>query len=413
MLVHFIGAAADSADWMAMLRRLLGEFERRMGVKVEIPDKPDQLRATFANALHMAAARGRLVLVFDALNQIEDRDGAPDLVWLPPVIPANVRLILSTLPGRPWEDLKKRGWPVLQVEPLNAPERERLIVDYLQRFAKALDEPRRRRIAQAPQTGNGLYLSTLLNELRLFGRHEDLDRRIDWYLEAADPFALYEKVIERWEQDYEEEGTVSEDLVGRSLTRLWAARRGLSETELLGSLGAEDTPLPRAPWTPLFLAASDALVNRGGLLTFAHDYLREAVRSAYLPTETHHQQIHRMLAEYFDRQERSTRQLDELPWQWQEAAEWQKLSDLLADAASFKLLWEKNEFEVKAYWAQIESHSPIRMEQIYEVAYSFQSGFLHRFKNAFNAGCDFSSEELGFQSCSFASETTRKSESAQ
>jgi hypothetical protein len=41
-----------------------------------IPDKPGVLRATFANALHMIAARGRLVLVLDALNQIKDSDGA-------------------------------------------------------------------------------------------------------------------------------------------------------------------------------------------------------------------------------------------------------------------------------------------------------------------------------------------------
>ena len=36
------------------------------------------------------------------------------------------------------------------------------------------------RAATAPETGNGLYLGTLLNELRLFGHHEDLDRRINW-----------------------------------------------------------------------------------------------------------------------------------------------------------------------------------------------------------------------------------------
>jgi hypothetical protein len=47
----------------------------------------------------MAAAKGRVVLVLDAINQLEDRDGAPDLVWLPPVLPENVRLIVSTLPA--------------------------------------------------------------------------------------------------------------------------------------------------------------------------------------------------------------------------------------------------------------------------------------------------------------------------
>jgi len=258
---------------MAMLRRLLGEFRRRFSIQIEIPDQPDALRMAFANTLQMVAARGRLVLVLDALNQIEDRDGALDLVWLPPVIPANMRLIVSTLSGRPLDDLSKCAWPILTVDPLEAIERETLIIDYLKQFAKQLSGPHRKRIAAAQQSANGLYLTTLLNELRLFGSHEELDQRIGWYLEAAGPLELYRKVIQRWERDYEDRGPESEDIVGESLNRLWAARRGLSETELLESLGKDGSPLPRAVWSPLFLAAADSLVNRGGLLTFAHDFL--------------------------------------------------------------------------------------------------------------------------------------------
>jgi tetratricopeptide (TPR) repeat protein len=365
VIVHFIGAAPDSADWMAMLRRLLGEFERRFGIQVEIPDQPDALHMAFANALHMVAARGRVVLVLDALNQIEDRDGAPDLVWLPPVIPPDLRLVVSTLPGRPWDDLRKRAWPVLTVEPLEPAERETLIEDYLRQFAKQLSPQRRQRIAAAPQSANGLYLTTLLNELRLFGSYEELDQRIGWYLEAADPFELYGKVIARWERDYGKPDLAFDNVVRESLVRLWAARRGLSEAELLESLGAEGSPLPRAVWSPLFLAASDALVNRGGLLTFAHDFLREAVREAYLPTTAHQQREHRTLAGYFHGRPQSPRQLDELPWQWQEAAEWQSLADVLARLGFFEALWKKNEFEVKAYWTRIETQSPLRMEHIY------------------------------------------------
>lgn len=57
LIVHFIGASADSSDWQAMLRRVLGELKRRFDIAHDIPDKPDELRAAFANWLHMASAQ--------------------------------------------------------------------------------------------------------------------------------------------------------------------------------------------------------------------------------------------------------------------------------------------------------------------------------------------------------------------
>jgi hypothetical protein len=363
VLVHFIGAAPDSANWMAMPRRLLGEFLRKFGIEIEISDQPDALRVAFANALHMVAARGRLVLALDALNQIEDREGAPDLVWLPPVIPANVRLVVSKLPGRPWDDLQKRGWPVLTVEPLTVPEREELIVKYLKRYSKELSPEPARRIAAAPQTGNGLYLSTLLNELRQFGSYERLDERIDWYLEAANPFELYGKIIERWEHDCGQPDPACENIVRESLSRLWAARHGLSEAELLESLGASGSPLPRAVWSPLFLAAGDALVNRGGLLTFAHDFLRDA-RMRYLDGEVLQRAAHQLLANFFDtKDDFRIRSADELLWQLKQAANWKTLGARLQNAELVRTIWSANRYEICSSWVALETATPGSLQE--------------------------------------------------
>ena len=374
VLVHFIGAAPDSANWMAMLRRLLGEFHRKFGIQIEIPDQPDALRMAFANALQMVAARGRLVLALDGLNQIEDRDGAPDLAWLPPVIPANVRLLVSALPGRSWDELKRRSWPVLNLEPLTVPEREELIVKYLKRYSKTLSPGPAHHIAAAPQAGNGLYLSTLLNELRQFGFYESLNERIDWYLQAANPVELYRKVIERWEQDYGKPDPACENIVRESLTRLWAARRGLSETELLESLGTPGSPLPRAHFSPLYLAAGDALVNRGGLLTFAHSYLRAAVENKYLQTVEAKRTAHGRLAIYFEFSPLPTqvatdgslhfdegaaatsRALDEEPWQLEAACQWEALAHHLCFLPVFRAACgARREFEWMQYWQRVLS----------------------------------------------------------
>jgi len=228
--MHFIGTSPQSADWGAMLRRVMGELKRHFSIQQEIPDKPDALRAEFANLLRMTAAKGRVVLILDGLDQLEDRDGALDLQWLPPEIPPNIRLILSTLPGRPLDELAKRGWTTMRLEQLDTKEREQLISEYLKQYTKELSPDQTKRIAQAPQLANPLFLCTLLEELRLYGDHYTLFQRIDHYLSAATAKDLCEKVLQRYEQDFESE---QPGLVGDTMSLLWAARWGLTEAELL------------------------------------------------------------------------------------------------------------------------------------------------------------------------------------
>jgi hypothetical protein len=146
---------------------------------------------------------------------------------------------------------------------------------------------------------------------------------------------------------------------------LWAARRGLGQAELLDYLGSEDEPMPPAHWAPLRLAAGDGLLNRSGLLAFGHDYLRLAVEARYLPGEADRKAAHAALADYFGGQERGERQVDELPWQLSQAAEWRRLYDLLADLAFFAAAWEADQEEVLARWAEVETHSDVRKVDAY------------------------------------------------
>jgi len=367
-VMHFIGSTPASTDWTAMLRRTMGELKRRFNIQDEIPGDPEKLRLAFANWLHMASAKGRAVIILDALNQLEDKEQALDLVWLPPAIPGNIRLILSTLPGRPLEDLNKRDWPTMAVTPLDYEERKRLIREYLAQYRKSLSETRVEPIAYAEQTSNPLYLRALLEELRIFGEHEKLDDIIDRYMMARDVPSLYEKILARFETDYEHEIPA---LVRDAMSLLWAARRGLSETELLDMLGVDGSALPQAVWAPLYIAAETLFVSRSGLIGFSHDYIRQAVQSRYLPSESDQQSTRIRLADYFSTLElTSPRVVDELPWQLAESQSWRRLYDLLSNLHFFKEAWQHNEFDVKAYWAKVENASQLRLVDAYRTAIS-------------------------------------------
>jgi nephrocystin-3 len=354
IFVHLIGSTATSVDWIAMLKRCMHEFKGRFNFTEEVEDDADKLRIQFANWLSMAAAQAKLILVIDALDQLEDRQGALDLIWLPEVIPENVRIIMSTLPGRPLEVIQERGWPTYELNLFDISERTEFIESYLSRFRKQLSNQQLNRIAENPKAANPLFLKTLLNDLRLFGEYELLDERITQYLQASSIEGLFDLILTQFEQDYNRDRP---DLVQDAFSLLYASRNGLSESELQDLLGQDGDPLPQAYWSPLYLASETSLVNRSGLIDFFHQYFRTTVAHRYISSEKIIHNLHRKLADYFSIKPLGKRKIDELPWQYQQAKEWDQLFECLSDPAFLREAWELAEFDLRIYWTDLIKQS--------------------------------------------------------
>ncbi|PKN87602.1 MAG: hypothetical protein CVU46_03995 [Chloroflexi bacterium HGW-Chloroflexi-8] len=366
VIKHFIGATPFSADWAFLVRRLLAEFNRHFGLELLFPLDPAALRAAFANGIHQAAQKGEFILILDGLDQLEDipNTGARELLWLPESLPVNVHLYLSALPGPSLEEVTRRGWQVMQLEPFSHQETRSFISEYLSIYAKALNDIQVERICASPLHGNPLYLRVLLEELRQFGIFEQLDQQINRYVNVASIPQLFALIFERLEMDYERP---KKGLVGWVLKLIWGTRRGLAEQELLDLAGNEPGPLAHAIWSPLFLALEPFLIIRSGLISFFHNYLRQAIQEHYLTDLVQQQTIHNTLAAYFLKRESSFRTLDELPWQLAKAGDWYQLTNVLSSPSFLFELWQQNEYDAKMFWAQIEENSNARMVAAYQL----------------------------------------------
>jgi nephrocystin-3 len=369
IITHFIGSTPDSADYTALLRRIMEEIKARYEPaskestpsplrgegwgEGEIPIDPQKIVEVFPLWLAKAAAKGKLILVLDALNQIEHKDNAPDLGWLPTYFPPNVRVILSTLPGRSLDALNRRSLPTpISVGEMEPEEQKIYIEKYLKRSGRELDPAQIERIVKSKQAANPLYLRTLLEELKVFGVHEKLNEKIGHYLKAGSVEELFGLMLERLEGAYERDRN---GLVRDSMTLIWAARRGLAETELLEMLGTDGKPLPRAYWSPLYLALEESLVSRSGLLNFFHDFLKKAVEDKYLHNDESKRVSRLCLVDYFKNSPYG-RKVDEYPYQLQHADQWQYLAKALSDLDFFSYAWEHNcNVEWVGYWVWIKT----------------------------------------------------------
>src|SRR5205085_2279480 len=134
------------------------------------------------------------------LNQLT---GVPlELAWLPKHFPAHVRVVISTTPGETLDRLAARGWPVMEIAPLVIAEREEIIERFLAQFSKSLPDDLLRAVAAEPKCELPLFLQTILEELRIFGEHERLAERLEYYLAADDIEDLFQRVLARLEEDH-------------------------------------------------------------------------------------------------------------------------------------------------------------------------------------------------------------------
>jgi tetratricopeptide (TPR) repeat protein len=362
---YYLGASTDSAYPAVLVRRLVETIKRVTGSREEIAGDPQKLYDSIPTWLASAGSyagkrRTQWVLAIDSLNSLTD---LKDLRWLPEFLPPHITLIISTLPGVAKEGLltkvsnlpsstKKEKWHTLQVKPLTSNQRKNLLVAYLAKYNKTLAPDFIKQVLAHPLANNPLFLRTLAEELRLFGVHEELQKRLKQYLISKTIDDLFERVLKRVEGDSGKES------VQQAMQAIWASRAGLTEKEILAIVG-----LKPATWAPIRNALDECLSESNGKIAFAHDYMRIAVKDRYLKTKLLQKQAHIDLAKYFQKQTSDTRRAEEEPYQWKQAGEWGLLKKCLMDKSVFDyLLKRKDRGEILAYWLDLQVQLDCRLD---------------------------------------------------
>jgi nephrocystin-3 len=369
---HYLGASADAGDPHALVRRLCEFIKRHTNSSEEISSDPQNLMDGLPLWLATASSwarkrRTRFIFVWDSLNSLIDQQ---DLRWWPAFLPQGITIVVSCLPGPvhdalmsktevlPGQD-KPPKWKIVKVRPLTKAQSSMLLNTYLARFNKKLSLPMVIQVQAHPLSTNPLFVRTLAEELRLFGVHEELSKRLSYYLKSETVDDLFEKVIERVE------GDCGKKAVKATLTAIWASRAGLTEKEILGI-----TDLKPAIWAPIRNAVDEFLLESGGKISFAHDYVRIAVSDRYLPSADSQQRIHRQVGTWFKTQQPDMRRVEEEPWQWQQAMAWNRLQKCLTEETVIQRLLDVNEgLDLLKYWLCIPGMRYDLLEVIYRKAW--------------------------------------------
>lgn len=427
-IARFIGATPSSTQLRPLLEDLCRQISAACGEPEDTPADLNELVRHFHSRLALAREDRPIVIFLDALDQITDLGDSFPLFWLPRDLPGHARVIVSMLerenvarqspgatdaPSASSEtDPANRcyafaraaftGSTFVPIEPLAPDEGHKLLERWL-------DDPQvRRRITHDQR--NAIMSAFEKERLPLWLKLAfEEARRWKSFAPAAESVlpADTSKLIHHMLDRLSEPRHHGKLLINRALGYLAAARRGLSEDEMLDvlhsdkeflddfiahsatekarkrELGTDYEPpkqLPVILWSRLYhdLAAylSEQSADQTTLLGFYHRLLREEVEKRFLKDDARLQR-HRTLADYFHQQpyflepleEQRKRQcqppysarpvqlrkVDELPWQRLQAQQWDELAALLMD---LNFLEAKNEggmtFELaEDFWASL------------------------------------------------------------
>ena len=308
LISHFVGASAASTNIRLLLQRLCHELARATGLDDEIPEEFDKLREAFPAMLERAAAIRPVVILIDAINQLDAAFDAQRMHWLPETLPSGVRIVFSALPGPALDALRERHQPPVEVrlEPITQTDASAIMEAYLARYRKSLDPAQHLALLGKADAGVPLYLLTALEELRTLGTYEEISQRILAVPDRVQP--LFTWILERLEQDpgfRDAEGRlVGLEVVRRYGSLLAAGRAGMAQAELVDLVAPADQDRGLIADALGNVAALQRLLRpylmpRGELLDFFHGQLREAVVARYLSDPNDARAAHRAVAAYF------------------------------------------------------------------------------------------------------------------
>lgn len=289
----FCGTSPKSSSLEFMASFIAEEIKRRFDIEYQIPKKvenPGDLLGAFLNAV---PEEKELLIVLDGIEQLNADEANSRLQWVPGALPRNVSLLLSTSSANHCEILHKQQFAKVELKAISPEAIKNIAISYLDFYSKKLPGELLDNISGFPLAGKPIVLFTLLNELRIFGLHEQLSAHVDYYTAAKTTDHFFAAFLQRLEQDF----TGKDFKLSSVLTSIRLARHGLTENEILNI-----NQVSRLRWSQIYNVLDYQIINKGGVLSFNNPYIEQAIQHKYITNDQELQtHLNPLLSYFYDR----------------------------------------------------------------------------------------------------------------
>jgi len=375
IIYHFAGISQSEGDYTKITQRLINEIKNF--IKPENSDDKkqknflsyfiklieelnksgdDDLREELQDMLFAIPEDQKLIVILDSLDRLDDNeDNAKMLNWIP-AFPDNVKFIYSSTSGdKTIEALARKTDQKLNLESLPVQTRRELITKYFEKFSKKLSAAQMEMIVSDKKCENPAILASILDNLRIFGNFDILDKQIEERLSLGTGESLFDLYLQNIESLFAEGSR--QNTVKDILSILAVSRRGLRETEIINI-----SKVPKLYWSQLSNCMSAHFKTINGFVTFSGSIMAKAVKDRYLKDGITEHKYREAVCAYIenDKEVSFNRKCEELPFQFIELKAYDKLYDFLLNRSVFDNIYSKNRYEIGNYWRALRKQDKER-----------------------------------------------------
>lgn len=345
VLQRYVGGVPGTESLIDMLSLLSADIATYFGhPEPPIAQNLDDLIQTFTAVLAHATQQRPLILFVDALDQLEPSDRAWMLEWLPPELPAYVRIVVSIRSETPAAQAASQRFPqnIIDVPRLKRSEGHAILKAWLADkrepwFNAGITPSMGRRLTKEQENvvltafernGSALWLKIVCQEASFWS---------SWHSPHDLPTNIQDLIHNFVEQKLLVQAQHPKIFTERALAYLSASRFGLAENEIVRALGrdrdvrvefevnektqrkwVDGQSLPPIIWSRLFFDLEPYLgfaqIDGKILMRWFHSEFDDVFKAKYLATDDDRKAIHGVLADAFlalDREIRPTETTDD------------------------------------------------------------------------------------------------------
>ena len=313
-IVRFLGTTVNSREITQTLSTICQQLSFALDLGAShIPKTFKEAQNTFFKMLETFPSDKNLVILLDAVHNVNDDNNGKSLQWIPKQLKENVKLVISTLPEtngilRGLQAVVEGEQHFVEVHPLVPAECFAVLQGMLESKGKRLSLEQQRVVQRAFQScGLPLYIRLLYRDAKEWKSYSEINpnsipRSVKEYINS-----MFDKL----------EHSFGKVLVSHSMAYLTASVTGLSDLEMEDILSLDNevlneiygnkcVPVYRVPtvsWLALKNSISDFLMRREceGVTAYSwnHNQFVEITKDRYLQDQAKQVYIHSILADYF------------------------------------------------------------------------------------------------------------------